>query len=177
MKNLEKMQLKNESQKGTIENPYKVDEFETILRDGLWKGGYVKDLGMVEAVPKLKDDNTGVYGGYDLRPSEITYDYRIWTSLSLDKRYLYINGYLKDLAKEYAYSVVLSTSNNTDEQYLATGVTSSNINQIHKMSATVDLKKYEDYVNVSLIVTLSAVNTVTGHKTILKRETIYEIHN
>lgn len=88
MKNLEKMQLKNESQKGTIDNPYKVDEFETILRDGLWKGGYVKDLGMVEAVPKLKDDNTGVYGGYDLRPSEITYDYRIWTSLSLDKRYL-----------------------------------------------------------------------------------------
>lgn len=45
------------------------------------------------------------------------------------------------------------------------------------MSATVDLKKYEDYVNVSLIVTLSAVNTVTGHKTILRRDTIYEIHN
>ena len=38
------------SEKGTKENPYTMDEYETLAKDGKWEGGYVKD-----------DSNTVVY--------------------------------------------------------------------------------------------------------------------
>jgi len=65
MKQKELMSSKGQSRKGMAKNPYTVQEFETLLEQGNWNGGYVESIGATKVVKTANVVSTSAYGGYD----------------------------------------------------------------------------------------------------------------
>lgn len=54
----------NKNKKGTVKNPYTVEEHEQMLNDGQWtEDGFVEELGLVEGESSTFQDGDG-YGDY-----------------------------------------------------------------------------------------------------------------
>ena len=93
------------NKKGTVKNPYTVEELEQLLENGQWTGGYVEEIAYAEGEgDSLDGDGDGYYGNDD----EPNWDWEVDDFLYTDETEPKFSGstYAKDNKKDCAYRCI-----------------------------------------------------------------------
>lgn len=52
VKKCERLESATNKEKGSLNNPYTIVQYEQMVEDSTWQGGYVEELGFMEELPE-----------------------------------------------------------------------------------------------------------------------------
>lgn len=61
VKKCERLESATNKEKGSLDNPYTIVQYEQMVEDSTWQGGYVEELGFMEELPE-----NNILGGTDV---------------------------------------------------------------------------------------------------------------
>jgi len=175
--------------KGSAQNPYTDEEFERLLAEGKWKGGYVENIGYIAASVEITGYAVTHYeykgldcgDGFLIKNSGAagsTFNYKINTSIS--SGLLFVSAVVYNPSGHYDFLATADIFVNDKQlDQIRLSVTSSVLYQggmgySYIGDTTINLKKYSGHVVIIINIVGNLYNTSAGHWSISKSQTVYD---